>query len=211
MVILRLALLGLLFCTPAVPAAAQEMEPPSGSPRTGSPRQVVETLHAALLDVMKDAKALGYRGRYRRLDPTVRAAYHWDGMVKVIVGHHWRKFTDAQKRALVGAFTRMTVATYANRFDGYGGEIFRTRGAAVHARGTALVGTEIVKNNGEKVALDYRLRKIDDRWGVVDIYLKGTISEVATKRSEYSSIIRRKGLDALLNQIDKKIRLYEEG
>lgn len=208
MVILRLAFLGLLLCTPAGPASAQGTEAPGP---TGSPRQVVETFHAALLSAMKDAKALGYKGRYRQLYPAVKNAYHIDFMIKIIVGYHWRKFTDAQKKGLTGAFTRMTSATYAHRFDGYGGEVFRTLKETPGRGETVLVSTQIVKTNGEAVDLGYRMKKIEGRWGIVDIYLKGTISEVATKRSEYSSVIRRKGLNALLNQIDKKIRLYEKG
>lgn len=195
-------LLIVLLCFPVASAPAQEPV---------SPPQVVETLHAALLSVMKNAKSLGYAGRYRRLAPVIRSTYDLDGMVKIIAGYHWRKFTDAQKQALTDAFTRMTIATYAKRFDGFSGERFRTLSQETGDRGTALVKTRLVKSNGESIALDYRLKRTNGRWGIIDVYLKGTISELATRRAEYSSVIRRKGLESLLTMIEAKIKSYGKG
>jgi phospholipid transport system substrate-binding protein len=55
------------------------------------------------------------------------------------------------------------------------------------------------------VKLDYRLRAADGDWKIVDVYLNGTVSELALRRSEYSSLIKREGLEALLAALDEHI------
>jgi phospholipid transport system substrate-binding protein len=62
-----------------------------------------------------------------------------------------------------------------------------------------------VDPNDENVKLDYRLRAADGGWKIVDVYLNGTVSELALRRSEYSSLIKRKGLEALLAALDERI------
>jgi len=36
---------------------------------------VINAFHAVLLSTMKHAKSLGYKGRYTRLEPTIRQSY----------------------------------------------------------------------------------------------------------------------------------------
>jgi len=52
------------------------------------------------------------------------------------------------------------------------------------------------------------VKRFKKGWRVVDIYLDGAFSELATRRSEYSSVLGRKGLDALIGQINKKVAQY---
>ena len=60
--------------------------------------------------------------------------------------------------------------------------------------------------------LDYRLRPVDGKWKIIDIYMDGTVSELALRRSQYSSLIRREGLEALITALEEKIdALAEDG
>lgn len=175
-----------------------------------SPTQLIEKFHITLLDVMRHAKQLGYKGRYDRLGPAVASTFHLDFMTGVIAGSYWRKFTPTERSTLVEAFRRMTAATYARRFNGYSGEQFKILATEPGRRQSVLVKSRIIKSNGETVDLNYNLRNLDGRWGIVDIHLKGSFSEVATRRSEYSSVLRRSGLEKLLRLINKKIKMFEE-
>ena len=55
------------------------------------------------------------------------------------------------------------------------------------------------------VQLNYRLRSVDGDWKIIDVYLNGTVSELALRRSEYSSLIKRQGFKALLVALDERI------
>ena len=104
---------------------------------------------------MKQAKKLGYAGRYQRLAPTVTASYDFPYISKVVVGRYWRSFTAEQKSQFIRAFSKLSIATYANRFDGYSGERFKTISGEELKRGHRLVNTVLIKANGEEIELDY--------------------------------------------------------
>ena len=172
---------------------------------------VVDQFHRSLIGVMTRASELGYRGRFAALSPQIARSFHIPVMARIVAGSHWKSFSGDQKSALIQAFGRMTAATYANRFNGYSGEQFRILGEEPTRRKSVLVKSEIVKSDGEAIAINYLMRKFKRGWRVVDVQLKGAYSELATRRSEYSSILRRSGLPALLSEISGKVAAYETG
>ena len=188
------------------PAAVGAEEPASATtPEATDPTATVERLHEALLGVMKDADRLGYAGRYDQLGPVLQECFDIPFMAEKTVGRHWKKAGGEQRERLVETFGRFTVANYAGRFDGYSGQIFKTLSTEPSSRATLLVKTRLNEPEGEGVELDYRLRQVDGHWKIIDVYLNGTVSELALRRSEYSSLIARKGFDALLAALDQKI------
>ncbi len=174
-------------------------------------RAVVETLHESLLSVMKDADALGYAGREARLTPVISETFDLPIIARGSTGRYWRTLDKEKKRALVAALRRLTVATYAARFDGYAGERFRILDETPASRGMVLVGAEIIKSDGKPVRLNYlvRKRKSGD-WRIVDVYLDGKYSELALRRAEYTAVIKRKGFDGLLAAIESKVAKFAE-
>jgi phospholipid transport system substrate-binding protein len=173
--------------------------------RAETPKQLIEHLNDTLLSTMKAAKSLGYKGRYEKLEPVLESTYDMDFMARYSAGRHWRKLTSEQQRDLVSAFSRLTVATYASRFDGYSGESFRIVDEKTPRKGNRLVETELVKSDGEAIRLNYLLRETKEGWRVIDVFLKGTISELATKRSEYSSTLANQGFNGLMSIFKRKI------
>jgi phospholipid transport system substrate-binding protein len=79
----------------------------------------LRAFYDALLDVMKRAKVLGIKGRYDALAPVVEATFDLPAMTRIAVGPRWTSLPKDVQSALVDAFSRMTIATYASRFDGY--------------------------------------------------------------------------------------------
>jgi phospholipid transport system substrate-binding protein len=164
-----------------------------------TPSATVERLNAALLEAMRNAEALGYQGRYEKLAPVVRQTFDFAAMARVILGGHWSSISAEQQRAFTEAFADYSVGVFADRFDGYSGERFEVLGEEPARRGTVLVRNQIVKSDGEAVAINYLTRPEDDGsgWRIIDTILGGTASELATRRAEYDGIIERQGIDAL--------------
>ena len=171
-----------------------------------SARLTVERFHDTLLSVMKEAKNLGYEGRFEWLTPVIKESFNLPFMTSRSTGHYWKKASNGDHQRLIDAFTHMTIANYASRFDGYSGEIFETVEVKEGPRDSILVKTQIVKDDGEKVALNYVMREFDGQWQVVDIFLKGTFSELATRKSEYSSLIRNGGFPKLIARMKEKTK-----
>jgi len=192
----RRALVALSGCMGAFAAPALAADAPAAD--VAAP---VRAFYDALLDVMKRAKQLGIRGRYDALAPVIGETFDLPAMTRIAVGPRWTSIPTAQQGALVDAFSRMTIATYANRFDGYSGERFEVD-PSVESRGTgSLVHTRIVQSKGEPVTLNYLMRKSGGKWKAVDVYLTGTISELATRRSEFSAILDAGGPQALIGSL----------
>jgi phospholipid transport system substrate-binding protein len=55
------------------------------------------------------------------------------------------------------------------------------------------------------VTLNYLMRQNGDKWQIIDVFLSGTISELATRRSEFTSVIRRDGAQGLLQLLDRRV------
>lgn len=191
----RLIVLVLVTLGGLLPAVAQER-----------PAEVVERLDAALLEAMKNADRLGFQGRYDLLAPVLSDTFDFPLMARIAVGRHWSGLTDAQRQELADAFTRMSIATFAARFDGYSGESFEIAGEETGAReGTVLVRTKLVRPADPAVALNYLLHEERGKWRAVDVYLDAKYSELAVKRSEYTSIIERQGFGTLIAKIEDTI------
>ena len=171
----------------------------------------VRAFYDSLLSVMKQAKELGLRGRYDRLSAPIRAAFDLAAMTRIAVGPEWNSVSPAEQTALVDNFTRMTIATYASRFDGYSGERFEVEPES-EARATGrIVHTKLIQSNGEPIALNYLLRDSGGSWKVVDVYLTGTISELATRRSEFAAILKSGGPGALIASLQQKTEALMRG
>ncbi len=172
---------------------------------TNGPVAAVEAFHAGLLDIMKEAESLGFQGRIDRLGPLMSESFDLDFMASKTVGRHWKKLSDEEKLRWSETFARFTTANYAGRFTGFTGERFVTLGVEDAARGTRVVLTKIEVPDDDDVQLNYRLIEKDGVWRVIDVYLNGTVSELALRRSEYSSALKREGFEQLLASIETKI------
>lgn len=177
----------------------------SARSESNAPQQVIEQSYAALLGVMKEAKTLGYDGRFQRLAPIVEAVFDLSFMAQTTVGTYWAKATEDQRNRFVRAFARMTTATLAARFDGYSGEQFNILGTDDASPTSALVKTQIAQGDGEKVAINYLVRNSGGAWKVADVYANGSISELAVKTADYAQVLRSGGVDALATALDDKV------
>lgn len=169
------------------------------------PRAVIETLEEAYLGVMKQAEALGYAGRFAKLEPALERAFDFAAMARLSIGGRWKDLSPEQQKKFVETFQRLSVATYASRFTGYSGEKFEVVGEEPSTQGTVLVRTRVVIPDKDPVQLDYRLRSGAAGWRVIDVFLDGTVSELALRRSEYSGLLDRSGFDGLIGALDARI------
>lgn len=169
---------------------------------------VINTFHAVLLSTMKHARSLGYRGRYMRLEPTIRRSYDFPKVVRVTAGKYWRDLNHDQKVQFLRIFSHLVIATYAHRFDGYSGESFQAVSTRASGHGRMVVRTVLIKRNGSRVHLDYLLRQHKGQWRIVNVIAQG-VSDLALKRVEYTTVLRRQGFDALMAKLEEKIAQYE--
>jgi phospholipid transport system substrate-binding protein len=110
----------------------------------------------------------------------------------------------ADQKRWIEAFSNLTVKTYAEQFDENTGLVFEVGAVQAAPGGTALVRTKLKRASDEPVAIDYRLHPEGASWRVMDIYLNGTVSELALRRSEYSSVMQRDGFEKLVTTLQTR-------
>jgi phospholipid transport system substrate-binding protein len=123
-------------------------------------------------------------------------------MTRLAVGQAWKSFSPSQQAEAREAFTRFIVADYAAQIKDYSGESFvvdpqttpETRG------GGEIVKTKLVQPGGRVVNINYLVRG----GRVIDVYLNGTISDLATRRDEFASIIASGGADGLIKRLQER-------
>jgi phospholipid transport system substrate-binding protein len=163
----------------------------------------VQGLYAALLSTMKDGRTLGESGRFTQLAPVIRRSFDVASMARLSVGPSWTGLSEAQRQEVTESYGRYISAIYADRFDSYHGQKLEVTGEQPATFGL-LVTTRIIKSNGEPVEVDYLMRRSGESWLISDIYLDSTISEVATRRSEFATILKTQGIDGLIAALNRK-------
>jgi len=160
----------------------------------------VEAFHAALMDAMRNARSLGAAGRERQLRPVMERSFDLAAMARIAVGPGWAQLPPPQQQAVARAFADWIIATYAGRFDGFSGESFFTLGDQSLANGDRLVRTELRRPSEPSVVFNYLVRG----GRIVDIYLAGTISELASRRAEFAGLLRDGGADRLVGELRQR-------
>jgi phospholipid transport system substrate-binding protein len=174
------------------------------------PQGNVRGFYDALLTTMRNGPTLGQSGRYARLAPVVDRVFDVPSMTRLAIGPSWATLSPAQQQQLVEAFRHYVAATYADRFDSYSGQQLQVTGERPY-NADVIVQTKIVKSDGDTTTLDYLMRQNQGSWQISDVYLDGTISQLAIQRSEFYSILRRDGVDGLVMALNRKVDLLGKG
>jgi phospholipid transport system substrate-binding protein len=168
------------------------------------PAAVIEGLHGRLIETMRNAHTLGMDGRYKQLEPILEKSFDFPRMIAAAAGSYWTSADEAQRQQLLDAFTRLSITTYAARFNGYSGESFETLGERQGPRDTILVDTQLIRKDGPPVPITYVMAEQDGDWRIVDVLLDKSISELAVRRSEYSQVLRSSGTEGLTQMLNGK-------
>ncbi|MGA8399515.1 MAG: ABC transporter substrate-binding protein [Stellaceae bacterium] len=189
-----LFLAGLALCAGlTLPAQRAAAVPASAGAAT------VQAFYSTLLDTMRNGPQLGAQGRYAKLAPAIAQNFDIPLMTRIAVGPDWASLTPAQQAQVTQAFERYVAAVYAERFHKYDGEQLKVTGEAASPGGTVIL-SQIVDSSGQPTNINYLMR--NDK--IADVYLNGTISELATRRSEFGTILRTQGINGLIQALNSK-------
>lgn len=194
-------LAGVLFL-PALPSAAAEPEPPEAA---------VERLNDAILQALRSPSASDFNTRVGMLHPLMVSAFDYPFMARIASGRYWKDFTPLEQERYVGLFTDLSVATAASRFKAQPNARLTVTGERDGPRETKLVETTLALPGKTPRVISYLMRKDDTgAWRAIDIFFESRVSELSTKRSEYTSILGKRGTEGFLDALQKKYNDYRE-
>ena len=169
---------------------------PSRAEATDLAARRIESYYASLLPVVKAARGLGIAERARRISSSILGTLDIGAMTRLAVGPEWASFSGSERSRAIEAFGRFIVADYANQLADYSGESYSVD-PVVEVRGA----DRVVKTQLGSTTINYLVRG----GRILDIYANGTVSELATRRSEFSSIlVTTGGAEGLIKELQQR-------
>jgi len=172
--------------------------------------EVIKRLQSSLITVMKQADHLDYQKRYQQLEPTVEDTHDLPTIARLTIGKYWRGLQKDQQALLVKTFHRLSIATYASRFNGYSGEQFTIASEKPTRGHRVLVQSLLIKSDGKQIHFNYLLHHVGGQWRILNIVVDG-VSDLALKRTEYTGLLKTEGFQALIAKLQNQIRRYAHG
>jgi len=185
--------------------AADTSPPPAATTNTLGPQELVENSAKRML-VELDANRAMYAKDPAKLDALVANVllpnFDSEYAARLVLGQTWRTATPDQRKRFVDAFYHSLLRNYgaalldftADRFV-----ILPYRGEPGETMAT--VRTEVKRESGEKVPVNFTLRKTDMGWKAWDVVIEG-ISYVKSFRTDFASEIQQKGLDEVIQRLE---------
>jgi phospholipid transport system substrate-binding protein len=193
----RLSLLAILLLPPA-------WRPADAAPSAESARALIEEVSADVLTILSD-HSRGDRQKFDALVVLLDDPIDLDLVGRLILGRHWRTADDGQRRQYLELFREYALANLASKLHLYRGQSFEVTGAKVVSDKDALVTSRILSEGEPPLQVDWRLRQQNDGGLVtIDLIVEG-VSLIVTLRSEFASVIERRGFDGLLAELRQRI------
>lgn len=131
--------------------------------------------------------------RVRRFRVMFKENFAVRSIGKFVLGRHWRRASDDEKREYFQLFEDLMVVTYVDRFQRYAGEALKVTKARADTDTIATVFSEIERPGGaQPIRVDWRVGTNGTIYKVLDVVVEGT-SMSNTLRSDFGSIVRREG------------------
>ncbi len=179
------------------PATAESRGP------TADPIIFIQKLADQAINVLSTENG-SLKDREDRFRDLLRDDFAMDKIGRFVVGGYWRKMSDKQRDTYQKLFSEWVLKTYSARLGGYSGEQFKVIKKSPAGKRDVIVHTRIEQTAGNAFNANWRVRKLGERYKIIDIYVEG-VSMAVTQRSEFETILRRHGVDGLISQLRNRL------
>jgi phospholipid transport system substrate-binding protein len=184
---------------PAAPAAGQ-------SQSAQGPSEVVK---GAAEGMLKDLDA--NRPMYRKdpsktgelVDKYLLPNFEVETAARAVLGVHWRTATPEQRKRFVDAFYHSLVTNYGNALVEFTSDKLKIYPTNVEPKDErATVRTDVKTGSGDRVSVNYQMRKTPQGWKAIDVVIDG-ISYVKSYHDQFGEQIDKEGLDSVISRLEK--------
>jgi len=195
---IRAGLATLFVASLSVSAWAQEI----------APDQLVQKITVEVLVAIRSDKQLAAGDKQKALklaEERVLPYIDFEEATRLAVGRAWARASAEQKSRLVSEFRNMLVRTYANAVGAYRGQTLTVLPwrAGKDDTDETTVHTQYIRASGQRLPIDFTMRKTDAGWKVFDFVVEG-VSLVLTYRSEFDAILKQESIDGLIKRLAEK-------
>jgi phospholipid transport system substrate-binding protein len=211
---IRIIMTAMLVSILAIGARAADAPPAAPNANAMSPQELVDNSAKRML-VELDAHRAMYKSDPAKLDDLVGNVllpnFDTEYAARLVLGQSWRSATPEQRKRFVDAFYHSLLRNYGAALVDFTGDRF----VVLPYKGdpsdtTATVRTEVKRATGDKVPVNFSLRKTPEGWKAWDVVIEG-ISYVKSFRTDFASEIQQKGLDDVITRLEKEGRVGPNG
>jgi len=178
-----------------------------------APDEIIRKTADDVISALKSGKNLQSGNKqklYQLAEEKILPSFDFERISRLVLGKAWRKATDQQKEQFKVEFRRLLLRTYSVALSKYKDEGIEIKPMRMEPSDEIVtVKTEIVRDGAQPIKVNYALAKNGDSWFVFDIIIEG-VSLVTNYRSQFSSLIRKGGLDSLNKKLAKKNKSYKD-
>ena len=188
-----------IFVGPANRAFADSTDEEAG--------QFIQTLANKAISVLREDNG-SLEFREIEFQTLLYDGFALDRIGRFVVGSHWRKMSVEQQDDYQELFKLWVLKTYSVRLGGYSGQTFSIVKVVDAGTTDRYVRTLIDQpKGGESVRADWRVRHIDGAFKIVDVVVEG-ISMVVTQRQEFAAVVRRHGVEGLIETLRARVSKF---
>ena len=141
---------------------------------------------------------------YQLAEDKILPNFDFERIARLVLGRAWRKTNDNQKKEFISEFRTLLLKTYAVALSKYKDQEIKFKPTKISDTDEiVIVKSEIIKGGGQPIKVNYALANNSGKWLVFDIVIEG-VSLVTNYRSQFSTEIRKNGIDVLIDKLAKK-------
>jgi phospholipid transport system substrate-binding protein len=184
-------------------AGASVVVPPQLKAHEAKPGVFIQTLGNRAIEILS-ASNHSMEEQEDRFREILRDDFAIEEIGRFVAGKYWREMTADQKRDYQKLFDEWVLKTFSIRLGGYSGETLRVINTTNTSKRDVIVHTRIAKAEGGGINTNWRVREVDGRYKIIDVYVEG-VSMAVTQRSEFGAVLQRHGADGLIGLLRTRL------
>jgi len=120
---------------------------------------------------------------------------------RLVLGKNWRTANADQRKRFVDAFYHSLLTNYGTALTDFTADRLKILGSKPDGD-RATVRTEVKRDNGDRIGVNYAMHKTPDGWKAWDVSIDG-ISYVNSYREDFGAQIDQQGIDAVIARLEK--------
>jgi phospholipid transport system substrate-binding protein len=137
-----------------------------------------------------------------QLERVIGRRFNFPDMAQRSLGLHWRNLTDTERQQFVEAFTKLLKQNYLDQIKAYKNQKVLFTGERRDGD-YAAVESRIVPEQGEPIAVNYRLQLNNGEWKVYDVVIEN-VSLVNNYRAQFDRVLARNSFSDLIRRMKDK-------
>ena len=163
--------------------------------------QTILELHQGLKDISgKNSTVL------KATTKLINETYYSEEMLNMIIGDSWKNADNQTKKKMIDVFEEYIAKNYIKRFS----KIKYPQFSNLEEKKVGkykMIKSNLILSKDERVSINYLLSLKNEKWKIFDVLLAGSVSEIATKKSEFKSFIKDGDINPLIEALSKKNKI----